>query len=364
MLVRNVYFLDYAPDNSLLTDHKTCRVPRMQNLTSSQRRIVFERAFRTRGNNTREIMRQAGISRATYYRYKHKLDNGDDLQPVHGERGARRFTAEVRRSIDQLVAQDPEMSSAEVARKLQDRFLTSFSSSGVRKALQSMGHVIRPAEPRQLTAENKRERLNYARRNLYTDWKRIWAYDEVYFNLWKSRHWVHANNHTVHRRAIRKYTNSQESVSLGYAAAISHNKKSDLVLLPKNWRVADLRQLWETELLPSIDWDPSKRSCRAFILDNDGRHHSGDLIDAANLHGLNRGGYLPANSPDLNPAENVWNIMKRYVLRKHPTNERELKQYITEAWETLDRDLLPNLFDSMPERMQAVIDANGDRTAY
>lgn len=99
-------------------------------------------------------------------------------------------------------------------------------------------------------------------------------------------------------------------------------------------------------------------------MDNDGRHHNGDLIDAANLHGLNRNGYLPANSPNLNPAENVWNIMKRYILRKHPSNEQELKRYNAEAWETITPELLHDLFASLPNCMQAVIESDGDRTQY
>lgn len=227
-----------------------------------------------------------------------------------------------------------------------------------------MGHKVDVAQPRQLTPGNKQARLDYANRNLNTDWKRIWAYDEVYLNLWKSRHWVRYNQRTRYRRAHAPHTNAQESVSLGFAAAFSYNEKSELCQLPKNWHVHQLREVWEEELLPSIDWDPNKRKCRAFILDNDGRHHSADLIDAANLHGLNRNGYLPPNSPDLNPAENIWNIMKRYVVRQHPTNERELKQAIMESWETITPTLLRREFSSLPHRMQAVTDNDGDRTAY
>lgn len=144
-------------------------------------------------------MRQVGISRATYYRYKHKLDRGENLVPKSLERGPRKFTASVRRSMGQLVAQDPERSSIELSMKLEERFGITFSSSGFRKSLQSMGHTMHVAEPRRLTPENKQERLNYARRNLNTDWNRLWAYDEVYFNLWKSRHWPPGSIKQSHR---------------------------------------------------------------------------------------------------------------------------------------------------------------------
>ena len=314
--------------------------------------------------SSRQLIRRVGISRRTYFRYKQKLDNGEDLEPKQRDIGPLKFTPEVRRSLGQLLAQDPERSSTELAVKLNERFGITFSARGVRKVLQSMGHVVRQSQPRQLTPGNKQERLVYANNNLHTDWKRLWAYDEVYFNLWKSRHWPRSNKRTNTRRVFSRYTNAQETVSLGFAAAFSHNNKSALCPLPKNWHVPELRQVWEEDLLPSIDWDPTYRRCRAFILDNNGRHHSAVLVDAANLHGLNRNGYLPSNSPDLNPSENIWNIMKRYVLRHHPTTERELRRLIYEAYETITPTILRREFDSLPHRIQAVIDNNGDRTAY
>lgn len=36
----------------------------------------------------------------------------------------------------------------------------------------------------------------------------------------------------------------------------------------------------------------------------------------------------PPQSPDLNPIEFVWNIMKDYVESKKPLNEQELRKYI------------------------------------
>lgn len=149
----------------------------MDKLTNSQRRLVFERLFRSGIRSAPQIMRAAGISRSTYYNYKHKLLHGEDLSPKPLKRTPRKFTAQVRRSIGQL-AKHPEISSAELASKLEVRFETSFSSSGVRKVLQSMGHQDRVVKPRRLTPQNGQQRLGNAQHNIRT------------VNLWKRRHWT------------------------------------------------------------------------------------------------------------------------------------------------------------------------------
>jgi transposase len=139
-----------------------------------------------------------------------------------------------------------------------------------------------------------------------------------------------------------------------------------LCIIPKNYRPQELVDILENELLPSIDWDPFHRRCRAFfLLDNNGRHRSTPVKITFGLHRLDRlSGYLPPNSPDLNPIENLWHEMKDFVRKRHPTNGSQLLQAVQGAYEAIDPKTLRHLFDSMPRRMQAVIDANGDRINY
>jgi transposase len=163
---------------------------------------------------------------------------------------------------------------------------------------------------------------------------------------------------------FRPLTNSQESVSICVALAISHNDKSNLCIIPKNYRPQELVDILENELLPSIDWDPFQRRCRAFLLDNNGRHRSTAVKITFGLHRLDRLGYLPPNSPDLNPIENLWHEMKDFVRDIiQQMNLSFFKQFKVHN-EAIDPKTLRNLFESMPRRMQAVIDANGDRINY
>ncbi|CAB4407619.1 unnamed protein product [Rhizophagus irregularis] len=74
----------------------------------------------------------------------------------------------------------------------------------------------------------------------------------------------------------------------------------------------------------------------------------------------------PAQSPDLNPIENLWDELDRQV-RAHrplPTNRESLCQILREKWSNIDAGKYQNLVDSMPRRVAAVINNKGHPTKY
>ena len=77
-------------------------------------------------------------------------------------------------------------------------------------------------------------------------------------------------------------------------------------------------------------------------------------------------GTWPSNSPDLNPIENLWHVLRSNIRkRKHqPRNREELISALQEEWKKLDINIVNNLIDSMPRRMQVVIEAGGGPTHY
>ncbi len=72
----------------------------------------------------------------------------------------------------------------------------------------------------------------------------------------------------------------------------------------------------------------------------------------------------PANSPDLNPIENLWVIVKRKMRYARPNNAEELKATIRATWALITPEQCHRLIDSMPRRIAAVIQAKGAPTKY
>ena len=74
----------------------------------------------------------------------------------------------------------------------------------------------------------------------------------------------------------------------------------------------------------------------------------------------------PVQSPDLNPIENLWSILKERVRKRipRPKTIAQLEQYIHEEWNQLDRTVLRNLVRSIRRRNRQVFLAKGYQTKY
>jgi len=73
----------------------------------------------------------------------------------------------------------------------------------------------------------------------------------------------------------------------------------------------------------------------------------------------------PGNSPDLNPIENMWSIMKSR-LRKYDTGTvAKLRSALKFLWgQEISPELCKKLAHSMPNRLMSVIKAKGNITKY
>ena len=74
----------------------------------------------------------------------------------------------------------------------------------------------------------------------------------------------------------------------------------------------------------------------------------------------------PANSPDMNPIEHVWDQMGVYIgdMANPPTNLIELRQAFWQAWDSVTLQIIQHLVDGMPRRVTMLSAARGGYTQY
>ena len=81
---------------------------------------------------------------------------------------------------------------------------------------------------------------------------------------------------------------------------------------------------------------------------------------------------LALKQPDLNPIENLWQILKTRVekqvndmlVKKQAVTVEVFRGVIQKEWEEIDRSTYVNLVHSMPTRLNEIIEGNGNKISY
>ena len=212
---------------------------------------------------------------------------------------------------------------------------------------------------------NRIKRLSWCRERLTwtkEQWRQILWSDESPFVL-------------RYNRATRVWrTNSEKFQSWAMSGTVKHDQKimvwgcfsslgvGNLHLIDGIMDKHQYKSILENQMLPSArrlfgdsDWK--------FQEDNDPKHTSKVCKQFHVDNNTNRIDW-PAQSPDLNPIENLWAILDQRCKDRNPKNKTELFACLYNEWNTLPISLLTNLVDSMPNRVQQVINNKGFSIDY
>jgi hypothetical protein len=70
----------------------------------------------------------------------------------------------------------------------------------------------------------------------------------------------------------------------------------------------------------------------------------------------------PPQSPDINPIENIWSLLETKVRKCICSSRQMLIENLKKEWDKTGQEVTANLVNSMPRRLQAIIDAKGLHT--
>jgi hypothetical protein len=145
--------------------------------------------------------------------------------------------------------------------------------------------------------------------------------------------------------------------------AISLNKKSRLVVMPVGRRTAVdfVEVVYEGPLIEFLD----EFIYPVLMEDGSPLHRSNAPKHWLQEHEVKKMVW-PAQSPDMNPIENLWMQMKQRVAKAHtPSMTREtFTKSIMDAWEDISIDRINTLVNSMPSRVSDLMKNKGKSTRW
>ncbi len=219
-----------------------------------------------------------------------------------------------------------------------------------------------------VNAANRMKRLSWAkkRKNWIDEWEKIIWSDESRFvvfggdgkrYVWRTIYEKYNSN-----CLIPTFKSGQESVMIW--GCFTKNELGPLVRLEGRVTANIYIEMLENYLIPFIN-DLENKYDYTFQEDN-APIHTAKIAKKWKSDNNIKSLPWPAQSPDLNPIENLWDELERQV-RNHkplPKNPNDLWEILQEEWLKLDINKYKNLVDSMPRRIEAVIINKGNPTKY
>lgn len=334
---------------------------RAKEITPRKRAVVIQ--YSKDGLKQRDICKRLSLSESVVSRMIKKYRNSGSSSP--GKRTGRprvsskRDDALVRRSA----VKNPTYSSLQIkmetgfkgsTRTIRRRLFTTFSLA-----------ARRPSRKPLLTKQQRMRRMQFCRRHQDWNaekWSEVVFSDESTFLQFGTisqfvRRPVGARDDV--RYALPTVKHSPKVMVWGSFSAYG---RGSLYFVDKNKTVnaKEYLNILDTKLRMTMHL----HGCRVFQQDSAPAHTSRIVKKWLADNGIQVLDW-PGNSPDLNPIENLWTVMKRKVRRYQARNMQELIYNIKKVWCTeITPDLCRKLVQSMPNRISSVMKNRGYSTKY
>ena len=326
---------------------------------SDEEKIIF---LHTRQVSQRKIKEYLHIGSDKVSRViRHYKSTGEILKP---NREKYKLTPEILAHIHQKIYGDAHITLNQLQKSISEKFEMAIAISTIAEGCKMLRYKYKPPKHRQLlTPKQKSDRVSFAYSmiNMYyedeIDLLNIVFSDESRFVLGDDKRWVWRRNGEYNPTSFVQTGKFAQSLMI--YGAIGFNYKSKLVFIDDT---VDSKKYQENVIKSEMFEDMNGYKGRGqwiFMQDGARCHTSNDtkLWLGSKCSFIDK---WPANSPDLNPIENLWGCMKKAVSLINPQSKEDLKAIIQEVWDNIEIETINSLVQSFYQRLQLVMIENGN----
>ena len=337
-------------------------MPKVSEITPKKRAVCV--ALQKEGLSCREIARRVGISKSS-------VDRAVQLMKETGQYSSRKRSGRPRvttsrddSAIKRAVTKNPFISSEEIRAQLPN---TAVSSRTIRRRLLVDFKLPsrRAARKPMLTEVQRKKRLVFCRKyKNWTErqWQNVMFSDESTFCQFGTH--LHRVRRPTGLRYDQRFTvatmkHPQKVMVWGCFSAFG---RGSLYFLPAGETINAKKYI--DILKNKLPHTMQIHNVTCFQHDGAPAHtakivkkwFSDNHIDVLDW---------PGNSPDLNPIENLWELMKRRLAKRCPKNMQDVRYWLTRIWcQELSKELCKKLVTSMQKRIKDVLRRKGQQTKY
>ena len=263
------------------------------------------------------------------------------------------------KAIVRLIKKDPFISAKDIKAQIN---LNIGIRTIQRRATESGLLCYRTAKKPFISSKNRLARLEFAREHLnwtISKWKSVLFSDESKFNFKGSDGYSRVRR-PKGERCNPRYSKGTVKHGGGNIMVWGSFSGQGIGPIQKIDGIMDrfvYKNILENTMLPYAEEEMPLKWI--FQQDNDPKHTSKVVKEWFGLKKIEVMKW-PAQSPDLNPIENLWELVDRRIVRQDHVRQDTFFTQVKQAWESIPT----NIIASMPRRCEAVLKNNGFATKY
>jgi transposase len=315
------------------------------------------------GHSLRTIAKGLGQSPSWVWYWVQRAKSGLPLTDLPRSGRPKKLSPEQEQKAVSLLKDETVGSLRKVRKRLQfDEHVSVSTRTLERVAKKARIRPRREKKKPKLTEAQKEKRLAFASTSRPAGyWNKVLFTDECIFPVFgpPRTRWLDEEAEVPIREAVKN------SPYVMVWAGIGSKGKTRLIKIDQGVRLnaAGYQELL-SKSLPTIDGMWPKRDRWILMQDGAPCHRAKSTMEYLKSKGVRVLQPWPANSPDLNPIENMWHILKDNVYRHDFTTVEELWTVLKQEWAKISMTRVRHLIDSMPRRLKAVVESNGGHTKY